>query len=118
MSDHHITLGGQKYEVKPPPLGVMKKLTPAVMDFSRAAAQLGSVHNLTEQDFDKAILAVSLGLGKTVQDVEALPGVVLPELIDAVQVLAEVAGLVQRGEQPGEQKPAAIPATDSTPSTA
>lgn len=117
MTDSHITLGGQQFPVTAQPLGVMKKLTPAVVDFSRTAAQLGSVQNLTEQDFDKAILAVSLGLGKTVDEVEAIKGVVITELIDAVQVLAEVAGLVPRGGPVGESKPAAIPATDSTPST-
>lgn len=118
MSDHHITLGGQKYEVKPPPLGVMKKLTPAVIEFSRVSVEMGSFENVTEADFDRAILILSLALGMTIAEVEALPGVGLAELIDGVHGVARASGLVARVEQPGEQKPAAIPATDSTPSTA
>lgn len=111
-----IHLGGTSHEVHAVPLGRLKVLIPALTEFSRSVAALGTTSQLTEPDMDHAIRAVAAGLGKTVTEVEDMPATV-PELIAAVEVLAEVSGLTAKGDAPGESMPGTTPAATSTPST-
>lgn len=111
-----ITLGGVEHRVDAVPLGRLKVLIPALTAFSQSVAGLGSTAQFSESDMDHAIKAVAAGLGKPIQDVEEMPATV-PELIAAVEVLAEVSGLAAKGDQPGEPLPGTAPATTSTPST-
>jgi hypothetical protein len=117
MTSKTITLGGQPYELTTPPIGRLRKLVPAITGFSMAAHRMAQTSALSEEDLGHAVTALAAGLGKTEAEVEQIPAT-LPELLDAIPVLAEVAGLAAKGEQPGEPQPGKTPATDSTPSTA
>ena len=109
-------LGGVPQEVSAVPLGRLKVLIPALTAFSRSVADMANIALLSEQDMEHAIRAISAGLGKTVQEVEAMP-VAMDELISAIDVLADVSGLMPKGSQVGESKPGETTATTSTPST-
>ncbi len=116
MNQASIKLGGQDYPVGPIPLGRLKCLMPALSAFSRAVTRLG-VQDLTEADMANGIAALAAGMGKTVAEVEDIPGVSFVEVMEAVNVLAIVAGLVAKAGDPGETVPGSTPATDLTLST-
>lgn len=88
MSARTITLGGQLFEVAPIPLGRLRVLVPA---FNRAAIALagGAIDADAMQD---VVSCIAAGVGLTVEQVEALPGQ-FTEMIDALSVIADVAGL-------------------------
>lgn len=111
-----ITLGGASHEVQAVPLGRLKVLIPALTAFSKSIAGMANAALLSEQDVNYAITAIAAGLGKTVDEVEAMPAT-MDDLIIAIDVLAQVSGLTAKGDQPGEPKPGETPATTSTPST-
>lgn len=114
-----ITLGGEAFPVPRIPLGRLKRVLPAVTAVSKALAAFGSNPlevELTEADYDHAVVAIGEALGKTRAEVEAIPAD-LSELLEAINVIADVAGLVAKGGAPGEPQPGATPATALTPST-
>lgn len=111
-----IVLGGVSHEVHPVPLGRLKVLIPALTAFTRSVAVLSTTAQLCEADMGYAIQAIAAGLGKDVSEVEQMPGTV-SELIAAVELLAEVSGLVAREHEPGELEPGTTPAKTSTQST-
>ena len=111
-----IILGGTSHEVHAVPLGRLKVLIPAVTAFSKSVTSMASIGQLAEGDLDHAIKAIAAGLGKSVAEVEQMPAT-MNELIAAVELLAEVSGLMAKGDQPGESLPGTTPATTSTPST-
>lgn len=114
-----INLGGKAFDVKPIPLGRLKRVLPAVTAVSRAMAAFGENPNeveLTEADYDHAVVAIGEALGLSRPDVESIPAT-LPEVLDAIGVIAVVAGLAAKGAAPGEALPGSNPATDSTRST-
>ena len=106
-----VTLGGVAYDVRPLPLGRLKIALPA---FGRAGAAL-TAGRMDEATLGDMALILSAGLNKPVEEVEQIPAT-LAELAAAIQVVAEVSGLVERKPVPGEVKPAPVPA--STTSTA
>jgi hypothetical protein len=101
-----ITLGGKQYEVLPLPLGRLKVAIPA---FGRAGEAL-SAGRMDDATLNDIALILSAGLGKPVEEVEQIPAT-LPELAAAIQVVAEVSGLVERKPVPGEVKPEPVPAS-------
>lgn len=111
-----ITLGGVDHRVDAVPLGRLKVLIPALTAFSRSVAGMASTSHIAEQDLQNAVVAIAAGLGKSPVEVEDMP-CTLNELIAAIEVLAEVSGLMAKGDQPGESLPGTTPATTSTPST-
>jgi hypothetical protein len=115
MNQASIKLGGQDYPVGPIPLGRLKRLMPALSAFSRSVARLG-FQDLSEADMANGIDALAAGLDKPVAEVEAMPATFV-EIVEAVNVLAIVAGLVAKAGDPGETAPGSTPATDLTLST-
>lgn len=97
-----IVLAGKVYEVAPLPLGRLKVALPA---FGRAGEAF-SRGEMSEATFADVALILSAGLGKTVAEVEEIPAT-LPELAEALAVIAEVSGLTDRGA-PGEARPAVV----------
>lgn len=114
-----ITLGGKEFGVQQIPLGRLKRVLPAVTAVSKAMAAFGenpTEVELTEADYDHAVVAIGEALGLSRPDVESIPAT-LPEVLDAIGVIAEVAGLAAKGAALGEARPGSTPATDSTQST-
>lgn len=112
-----IVLGGQSFEIGAIPLGRLRKLLPAL---SRASIAFHS-GAIQEAQFDDVADVLAAVLGKTVEEVEALP-MTLPEIAEAMAVAAEVSGLVQGkakelGEADRDQVSGStlIPSTPSTP---
>lgn len=117
MSTTTIKLGNEQFEVKPLPLGRLKKVLPAVSAVSIALVSAGSMRGLDEATFDQAAFALSVALDKPLEEIEAMP-MQVDQLVDAIMEIASVCGLVGRQEPiPGEALPGQSPATTSTPST-
>lgn len=107
----NVMLGGQSYEVLPLPLGRLKVAIPA---FGRAGVAL-SVGRMDDATLSDIALILSAGLNRPIDEIEQIPAT-LPELAAAIQVVAEVSGLVERKAAQGEGMPAPGPAsTNSTP---
>lgn len=109
--DVTVRLGRQEFLVPEQPLRVMKA---AIPQLNKAMAALVSLSQgtVSEEEFDQAILAVSLGLGVPVEQLLELP--VRPAQIGlAIQAIVEVNMLEETGPKP----PAAVPAADGMTST-
>lgn len=117
MTEKTITLGDQQYTIAALPLGKLKKVLPAVSSVAIAMSKAQAVGELEEDAFESIAVAISVSIGKTVQEVEAM--VIQPsQLIDAVLAISEVCGLVgKQGPQAGETVPGGGSATTQTPST-
>jgi hypothetical protein len=113
MTDRTITLGGIQLVVAPIPLGRLKRLLPT---FCRVGAGL-EAKRFDEATIGGLIEIIADGTGKTIDEVEAIPAT-LHELVIALGVVAEVAGLIERGAAPGGAPPAAAAPSTSTSSTA
>lgn len=101
MSDRTITIGSQVLPVAPIPLGTLRKIVVTFNTVGRAFAQ-GVVD---EAVFDQVFQLLALGTGKTVAEIEAMPGD-YPQLLEAVNVIADVCGLQPKGgTPPGEAMP-------------
>lgn len=108
-----IKLGGVSHDVAALPLGRLRKLLPAL---SRASVAFSS-GALTERQFDDVAEVLSAILGKTIEEVEAIP-MDLNEITAAMSVAAEISGLVEKGvDTLGEATPGAAPDQTLTPST-
>lgn len=117
MTEKTITLGGQPFQVRPLPLGKLKKVIPAVSAFSIACAQVASGVPLDESDFDVAAVAIAESLGMSVEEVNQMPAQ-LHEVIEAITAIAAVCGLAAvGGTKPGESQGTSSVTTDSTPLT-
>jgi hypothetical protein len=89
-----LTLAGQAYEVTAPPLGVLKKIIAAI---NRAATAGGCVDTMMRE----APLALGLLIGKTPEEMDALP-IGFNELLAAFNRVPEICGLVEKENAPGE----------------
>ncbi len=107
-----IVLGGQSFEIDAIPLGRLRKLLPAL---SRASVAF-SAGALTETQFDDVADVLAAVLGKTIEEVEAMP-MDLNEIAKAMEVAAKVSGLVAKAVDTGEALPEGSPASTLTPST-
>lgn len=105
-----ITLSGVSYPVKPMPLGRLKL---AITAFGRAGAAFAR-GDMSEKTLDDVSLIISYGIGISVEEVEQIPAA-LPELAEALDVIAQVAGLRPSESTQGEG--AAVAATPSTGTT-
>lgn len=113
-----ITLGGKSYPVEAVPLGRLKVLVPALSAFSASIAEMSDGRQMTEADLAHAIKAIAAGLNLSISDAEEIPAS-LDELIEVVDILAQVSGLKAKGAADlGEATPGETPATDSTQLTA
>lgn len=108
MDGPHITLGGQRIEIAPIPLGKLRKLIPA---FAKAGFALAA-GTADEAAFDDIMQILSMGTGKSAEELEAMPAT-FPEIIEAVGVIAGVCGLAPKEGDPGN----AVAGTDSTGTT-
>jgi len=103
MSDRTITIGTQVLPVAAIPLGTLRKIVTTFNAVGRAFA-LGVVD---ESVFDQVFQLLALGTGKTVAEIEAMPGD-YRQLLDAVNTIADVCGLQPKGGGvPGEAMPGA-----------
>lgn len=117
MSTTTIKLGNEQFEVKPLPLGRLKKVLPAVSAVSIALASISASSILDEATFDHVAVALSAALDKPVAEIEAMP-MDVEQIVEAITAIAQVCGLAAKGAlAPGEAMPGATPATTSTPST-
>lgn len=104
MPNATITLGTQTIDVAPIPLGRLRKLIPAFNRAGRAFAA-GQVE---EEQLDDVFTVISAGTGKPVSELEDMPGT-YSQLMQALDVVATVAGLKPEGPTQGE----AVPGTRS-----
>lgn len=112
MTDKTIVIGGQTVEIKPIPLGRLKKLVPAFKRIGAALAS-GSVEEWVMSDCIEIIAAAT---NTSVEQVEAMP-MRFDELSSILEAVAEVAGLQPAGgAQPGEALPSST-TTSGTEST-
>lgn len=111
MNEKTIVIGGQTVEIKPMPLGVLRKVLPA---FNRVgiAFRTGQVD---EHVIDECVLIIAAGIGKPIGEVE-LMYMGFDEIPAALEAIGELAGLKPAGEQPGEPAPSSTTAsgTNST----
>lgn len=102
MSNHTIDLGGQQHSIAAIPLGNLRRLVPA---FHRAGRSFAT-GQIEESTFDDIFSIISLATGLPVAEVEAMPNVEVPQLMAAVEAIADVCGLKPKGGQPpGEARP-------------
>jgi hypothetical protein len=101
MSTHTITLGAVALPVEAIPLGRLRKIVVTFNAVGRAFAH-GAVDDAV---LDQVFQLLSLGTGKPVAELEEMPGT-YPQLLEAVNVIAEVCGLrPKEGDAPGEARP-------------
>lgn len=105
----HITLGGTTVEVRPIPLGRLRVLLPA---FNRAAIAFAA-GTLDERAIDDTIQCIAAGCGLSVEQVDAM-ACTMPELISALEVIAEVAGIKPKNEDADRGNPVATGSTGTT----
>jgi hypothetical protein len=89
-----ITLNGTTIEVRPIPLGRLRVLIPA---FNRAGLAFAA-GALDEKAIDDTIQCIAAGCGLSVEQVEGM-SCTMPELIAALEVIAEVAGIKPKEEE-------------------
>jgi hypothetical protein len=119
MSEKTITLGGQPFTITALPLGKLRKVIPAISHVSVAMSRVSADSMLDEAVFSSVAVALSVCLGKTLDEVEAMP-MSLDEIIQAVTAIAEVCGLAAKPAASGEAQPGTSGtslALTSTPST-
>lgn len=100
-----VQLGGETFEASPIPLGRLRKLLPA---FNRAGIAFAG-GTIDEKAFTDLFDVLHHGLGIPHDKLESLPAT-MPELIAALQTVADVAGL-RAAPEDGEGNAAA---TDSS----
>lgn len=111
MTNRTVTLGGETFAVSPRPLGVMRDLVPAFIRCSTAF----SASVVDETAFRDGCVVLALGLGKSMEEVEALPAT-FEEFVAAMDTIAAVCGLKAKEAPPGEAKQAeSSTGTNSTP---
>lgn len=111
MTDKTIVIGGQTVEIKPIPLGRLKKLIPAFNRVGEGFAS-GSVNAALIGD---CIVIIAAATGKTEEEVEQMP-MSFDEMPDVLEAIADVAGLKPAEPQPGEARPSST-LTSGTEST-
>jgi hypothetical protein len=116
MTEHIIILGGEKHEIKPIPLGRLKKLIPAMSEASVALSGLASGGVIDESAMDKIAKTLALALDRPQAEIEELP-MGMTEMTEAIGVIAVAAGLVMKEFLPGEALTGSTHAETLTPST-
>lgn len=106
MTDKTIVIGGQKIAVKPIPLGLLRKVVPA---FNRVGAAFAA-GAVGEDVIGDCVVIIAAGIGKAPEEVEQMP-MGFDELPQALEVIAEVAGLKPSEAQPGELGPSSTTAS-------
>lgn len=103
MEKETITLGGKSYAVAPLTLGQMRQVAPCLMRMGIDTVDgMGANVTIIYHGMKAADASVK------VDDVDAIVGVTFPEIKEAVEKIAKMAGLVMKSEaKPGEAKPAA-----------
>ena len=97
-----ITLGGVEHTVSPIPLGRLKIVLPAL----NRAARVFESGIITESALSDVAIVIANAIGLSQEEVEGM-AVDMPEIIQALDVIAQVSGLKPREPELGEPSPVA-----------